>query len=180
MKTATNMVWMDLEMTGLDPNKERIIEAALVVTDKDLNLLNEPVQYVIHQEDALLEAMDDWNTATHTRTGLIDRVKASSLSEQDVEEALLKYISVWIPAHKSPLCGNTIHQDRRFLRAYMPRLDGYFHYRNVDVSSVKELALRWKPSILKDWSKKGAHRAVDDVLESIEEMRYYREHFFKL
>ncbi len=179
MKTATNMVWMDLEMTGLDPHKERIIEVALIVTDKNLNQLDEPIQYVIHQDDALLQAMDEWNTATHTRTGLIDRVKASHLREQEVEDALLEYVSAWIPPHKSPLCGNTIHQDRRFLRRYMPRLDSYFHYRNIDVSSVKELALRWKPSILQDWSKKGAHKAVDDVLESIEEMRYYRQHFFK-
>ncbi|MCV2509551.1 MAG: oligoribonuclease, partial [Neisseriaceae bacterium] len=140
-------------------------------------LAQSPV-YVIHQDDSILDRMDAWNTQTHTRTGLVDRVKASTLSEKEAEQAMLKFIQEWIPASQAPLCGNTIHQDRRFLQKYMPELESYFHYRNIDVSTIKELAKRWKPEILKGVVKKGAHQALDDIIESIKEMKYYRENFF--
>jgi oligoribonuclease len=179
MKSSTNLIWIDLEMTGLDPEKEKIIEIAAAVTDKHLNVLATSASYAIHQADQLLEKMDDWNKSTHTRTGLINRVKESHLNEAMVEQKILEFLEPWVPTGKSPLCGNSIHQDRRFLRLYMPKLEGYCHYRHIDVSTIKELAKRWKPS-LKKTCKHGAHQALDDVLESIEELRYYRDHFFNL
>lgn len=180
MKNAANLIWMDLEMTGLDPKKERIIEAAIVVTDQDLNILDQSPIYVIHQDDELLNNMDQWNTSTHTRTGLIERVKKSTLVERVAEELMLGFISQWVPKGQTPMCGNTIHQDRRFLQAYMPELESYFHYRNIDVSTIKELAKRWKPEILKNLTKKGSHQALEDIIESIDEMKYYRTNFFNL
>ncbi|QRN41569.1 MAG: oligoribonuclease [Neisseriaceae bacterium] len=180
MKNASNLVWLDLEMTGLDPEIERIIEAAIVVTDKDLVILAQSPIYVIHQDDSILDRMDVWNTQTHTRTGLVDRVRASNLTEREAEQAMLEFIKAWVPATQTPLCGNTIHQDRRFLQKYMPELESYFHYRNIDVSTIKELVRRWKPEILKGIVKKGAHQALEDIIESIEEMKYYRKYFFDL
>ena len=180
MSNASNLVWLDMEMTGLDPNRERIIEVAMIVTDNDLNILAQSPILVVHQSDALLGAMDDWNTATHTRTGLIERVKASDLNEQQVEAQLLAFMQQYVPEKTSPMCGNSVHQDRRFMQIYMPKLEAYFHYRNLDVSTLKELAKRWRPEIAKGVVKKGAHQALADIEESIEEMRYYREHFLKI
>ncbi|VEE99702.1 oligoribonuclease [Neisseria canis] len=169
-----------MEMTGLDPEKERIIEVAMIITDADLNVLAQSEVYVVHQSDEVLNAMDDWNTATHTRTGLVQRVRESKLTEDEVEQKLLDFMAQWIPEKTSPMCGNTIHQDRRFMVRYMPKLEAYFHYRNLDVSTLKELARRWHPAVAKSVVKRGSHQALDDILESIEEMRHYREHFIKL
>ena len=169
-----------MEMTGLDPERERIIEVAMIITDSDLNVLAQSEVYVVHQSDELLDGMDAWNTATHGRTGLTQRVRESRLSEAEVEQKLLDFIAQWIPEKATPMCGNSIHQDRRFMVKYMPRLEAYFHYRNLDVSTLKELAKRWNPHVAKGVVKRGSHQALDDILESIEEMRYYRENFLKL
>ena len=169
-----------MEMTGLNPDADRIIEVAMIITDADLNVVAQSEVYVIHQSDEVLNGMDAWNTATHGRTGLTQRVRDSRLTEAEVEEKLLDFISAWIPEKTSPMCGNTIHQDRRFMVRYMPKLEAYFHYRNLDVSTLKELARRWHPAVAKGVVKRGSHQALDDILESIEEMRYYREHFLKL
>ena len=174
------MCWLDMEMTGLNPDADRIIEVAMIITDADLNVVAQSEVYVVHQSDEVLNGMDAWNTATHGRTGLTQRVRDSRLSEAEVEEKLLDFISAWIPEKTSPMCGNTIHQDRRFMVRYMPKLEAYFHYRNLDVSTLKELARRWHPAVAKGVVKRGSHQALDDILESIEEMRYYREHFLKL
>ena len=174
-----NLGWLDMEMTGLDPDKDRIIEVALVVTDSQLNMLSQAPVLVIHQADALLEAMDDWNRSTHARSGLIDKVKASTLSEAAAEEQLIAFLAQHVPAKTSPMCGNSICQDRRFLARYMPRLEAYFHYRNLDVSTLKELVKRWKPEIAKGLVKQGKHEALADIHESIEELKYYREHFLR-
>lgn len=174
------LVWLDLEMTGLDPEKERIIEAAVVVTEPDLTLVAEGPVLVIHQSDELLGAMDKWNTSTHGKTGLTDKVKASTLTEEQAETQLLAFLSQHVPAGKSPLCGNTVGQDRRFLVKYMPRLEAFFHYRNLDVSTLKELALRWKPEVYRSFAKQSRHEALADIYESIEELKHYREHFIKL
>ncbi|OSI11920.1 oligoribonuclease [Neisseria canis] len=180
MQNENNLCWLDMEMTGLDPEKERIIEVAMIITDADLNVLAQSEVYVVHQSDEVLNAMDDWNTATHTRTGLVQRVRESKLTEDEVEQKLLDFMAQWIPEKTSPMCGNTIHQDRRFMVRYMPKLEAYFHYRNLDVSTLKELARRWHPAVAKSVVKRGSHQALDDILESIEEMRHYREHFIKL
>lgn len=180
MQNAKNLAWLDMEMTGLNPDTDRIIEVAMIITDSDLNILAQSEVLVIHQPDSIIDHMDKWNTTTHTRTGLVDRVKASTLTEAEAEEKLLAFISEWIPEKASPMCGNSIHQDRRFMVRYMPRLEAYFHYRNLDVSTLKELARRWNPAIVKGISKKGAHQALDDIKESIEEMAYYREHFLTI
>ena len=180
MMDASNLVWLDLEMTGLDADKERIIEAAMIVTDTNLNILAQSPVWVIHQSDALLAAMDEWNTATHTRTGLVERVKSSDLSEAAAEAEMLAFMSQYVPERTSPMCGNSVHQDRRFMQKYMPQLEAYFHYRNLDVSTLKELAKRWHPEVAKGVVKKGAHQALADIEESIEEMRYYRDHFLRL
>lgn len=180
MQDQNNLCWLDMEMTGLDPEKERIIEIAMVITDKNLNILAQSEVYAIHQNSSVLNAMDDWNTATHTRTGLIKRVSESHHTEADVEQKLLDFMARWIPEKASPMCGNTIHQDRRFMVRYMPKLEAYFHYRNLDVSTLKELARRWYPALNKGLTKRGSHQALDDILESIEELRYYRKHFLKL
>lgn len=180
MQNAKNLAWLDMEMTGLNPDTDRIIEVAMIITDSDLNVLAQSEVLVIHQPDSIIDHMDKWNTTTHTRTGLVDKVKASMLTEAEAEEKLLAFISEWIPEKASPMCGNSIHQDRRFMVRYMPQLEAYFHYRNLDVSTLKELARRWNPAILKGISKKGAHQALDDIKESIEEMAYYREHFLTI
>ena len=180
MMDASNLVWLDLEMTGLDADKERIIEAAMIVTDTNLNILAQSPIWVVHQSDALLAAMDEWNTATHTRTGLVERVKVSDLSEAEAEAQMLAFMSQYVPEKTSPMCGNSVHQDRRFMQKYMPQLEAYFHYRNLDVSTLKELAKRWHPEVAKGVVKKGAHQALADIEESIEEMRHYRDHFLRL
>ena len=180
MQNENNLCWLDMEMTGLNPDADRIIEVAMIITDADLNVVAQSEVYVIHQSDEVLNGMDAWNTATHGRTGLTQRVRDSRLTEAEVEEKLLDFISAWIPEKTSPMCGNTIHQDRRFMVRYMPKLEAYFHYRNLDVSTLKELARRWHPAEAKGVVKRGSHQALDDILESIEEMRYYREHFLKL
>lgn len=180
MQNAKNLIWLDMEMTGLNPETDRIIEVAMIATDSDLNILAQSEVYVIHQPDCIIDHMDEWNTATHNRTGLVDRVKASVLTEAEVEQKLLHFMAEWVPEKTTPMCGNSIHQDRRFMVRYMPKLEAYFHYRNLDVSTLKELAKRWNPALLKGLSKKGAHQALDDILESIEEMRFYRDHFLTL
>ena len=180
MQNENNLCWLDMEMTGLNPDADRIIEVAMIITDADLNVVAQSEVYVVHQSDEVLNGMDAWNTATHGRTGLTQRVRDSRLTEAEVEEKLLDFISAWIPEKTSPMCGNTIHQDRRFMVRYMPKLEAYFHYRNLDVSTLKELARRWHPAVAKGVVKRGSHQALDDILESIEEMRYYREHFLKL
>jgi len=174
-----NLVWLDMEMTGLDPNADRIIEVALVVTDSQLATVAEAPVLVVRQPDAVLEAMDAWNKATHARSGLIDKVKASSLSETDVEARMIDFLRQHVPANTSPMCGNSICQDRRFLARWMPRLEAYFHYRNLDVSTLKELCKRWKPEVAKGVVKGSKHEALADILESIEELKYYRTHFLK-
>ena len=174
-----NLVWLDMEMTGLDPDSDRIIEVAIVVTDAQLNMVSQAPVLVVHQPDSVLDAMDDWNKSTHARSGLIDKVKASTLGERAVEDQLLTFLAQHVPGKTSPMCGNSICQDRRFLARHMPRLEAYFHYRNLDVSTLKELAKRWKPEIAKGLVKQGKHEALADIHESIEELKYYREHFLK-
>ena len=176
---AAHLIWIDLEMTGLKPETDRIIEVALVVTDGDLNTVAEAPVWAVHQDDAALEAMDSWNKGTHGRSGLIDRVKASAYTETDVEAAALAFLREHVPAKASPMCGNSICQDRRFLARWMPTLEDYFHYRNLDVSTLKELARRWKPELMKGIPKEGKHEALADIHESIAEMKYYRENFLK-
>lgn len=174
------LVWLDMEMTGLDPEKERIIEVAVVVTEPDLTVVAEGPVLVIHQSDALLQAMDKWNQSTHSKSGLIDRVRVSTLNEDEAQAQLIAFLKEHVPAGKSPLCGNSVSQDRRFMYKYMPNLEQFFHYRTVDVSTIKELARRWNPSLLKGFEKKSRHEALADIYESIDELRYYREHFIHL
>lgn len=180
MVDENNLVWIDLEMTGLDPEKERIIEMATIVTDSELNLVAEGPVIAIRQPDSLLDAMDDWCTRTHGESGLTQRVKESNTSERDAEQETIEFLKQYVAPGKSPLCGNSIGQDRRFLVKYMPELEGYFHYRNLDVSTIKELARRWRPDVLAGVKKKGSHLALDDIRDSINELRHYRETFFKL
>ena len=177
---SQNLVWMDLEMTGLDPETDHILEIATLVTDADLNLVAEgPVLYVRQSED-LIASMDEWNTTHHTSSGLIDLVREKGIAERDAEALTLEFIGSYVEAGKSPLCGNSIGQDRRFLVKYMPELEEFLHYRNIDVSTVKELAVRWRPDVASSMVKRNAHRAMDDIKESIEELKHYREHFFNL
>lgn len=180
MQDKNYLAWIDLEMTGLNPDTNRIIEAALVITDINLNIIDKTESIAIFQSDALLSTMDEWNTTTHAKTGLTERVKQSTISEEMAEDILLNKLKQWLPEKSTPLCGNSVHQDRRFLVKYMPRLEAYFHYRNLDVSTLKELARRWNPPVFKNVEKKGAHQALDDIIESINEMKYYREHFLRL
>ena len=174
-----NLIWIDLEMTGLDPEQERIIEIATVVTDANLNVLAEGPSLVINQSDQLLGMMDQWNTTQHGNSGLTERVRNSDLTEAQAELATIDFLKQWVPQGVSPMCGNSIGQDRRFLVRYMPDLANYFHYRNLDVSSLKELVRRWKPELLNGFSKQGAHLAMDDVYDSIAELAYYRQVFIK-
>lgn len=177
---ANRLIWIDLEMSGLRPDRDRILEVALVVTDHELDVVAQAPVYVVHQQDAVLDAMDSWNQSTHGRSGLIDKVRASAASESEVEQAALAFLREYVPARASPMCGNTICQDRRFLARFMPGLEEWFHYRNLDVSTLKELARRWKPDLMKGIPKEGRHEALADVLESIAELRYYRQHFLRL
>ena len=177
---ATHLVWLDMEMTGLDPERERIIELAIVVTNNQLETVAESPVWVVHQTDAQLDAMDAWNKNTHGRSGLLDKVKASTLDEVAVEAAALAFVCQYVPKEKSPMCGNSIGQDRRFMVRYMPQLEAWFHYRNLDVSTLKELCRRWKPEVAKGFVKKADHTALADIRESIEELKYYREHFIRL
>jgi oligoribonuclease len=174
-----NLVWVDMEMTGLDPDNDRIIEVAVVVTDSELNVLAEGPVFAIHQSDEVLDKMDAWNKGTHGKSGLIDRVKASTVTEADAEKALIDFLKNFVPAGKSPMCGNSICQDRRFMARGMPKLEAFFHYRNLDVSTLKELCKRWKPEISTGFKKHQKHTALADIIESIEELRYYREHFIR-
>ncbi|MXR37540.1 oligoribonuclease [Craterilacuibacter sinensis] len=173
------LIWLDMEMTGLEPDSDRIIEVAMVVTDSQLNVLDQSEVYVVHQSDAVMSGMDEWNTKTHGRTGLTERVRASSLSEAEVEAALLAFMQQHVAERVTPMCGNSIGQDRRFMARWMPKLEAYFHYRNLDVSTLKELCKRWKPDVYKGVVKKGKHEALADIMESIEELRYYRENFIR-
>ena len=169
-----------MEMTGLDPERERIIELAMIVTDTNLITIAESPVWVVHQSAAQLDAMDDWNKATHGRSGLIAKVQASTLDEAGVEAAALAFVQQYVPKETSPMCGNSIGQDRRFMVRYLPQLEAWFHYRNLDVSTLKELCRRWKPEVAKGFVKKSDHTALADIRESIEELKYYREHFIKL
>jgi oligoribonuclease len=174
-----NLIWIDLEMTGLDPDNDLIIEIATVITDKNLNVLSVGPVLAVHQSDAALAAMDDWNQQHHGQSGLIDRVKTSPTDDAEAERLTIEFLKQWVPENTSPICGNSIGQDRRFLYRYMPKLEAYFHYRNIDVSTLKELAARWAPEVKDGFNKESSHQALDDILESIEELRYYREHFIK-
>lgn len=174
------LVWVDMEMTGLDPEKERIIELAAVVTEPDLTVVAESPVLVVHQSDELLDAMDKWNKSTHGKSGLIDKVRASTISEGEAQAQMIDFLSKHVPAGKSPLCGNSVSQDRRFMFRYMPDLERFFHYRTIDVSTLKELARRWRPALLKGFEKRSKHEALADIYESIDELRYYREHFINL
>ena len=175
-----NLIWVDMEMTGLQPEMDRIIEVAVVVTDANLNTIAEGPVLVVHQVDAVLDGMDAWNKSTHKKSGLIDKVKASVLTESEVESRIVEFLKEHVPASTSPMCGNSICQDRRFMARGMPKLEAYFHYRNLDVSTLKELAKRWKPEIMSCMKKHGKHEALADIYESIEELKYYREYFLSL
>jgi oligoribonuclease len=176
----THLIWIDMEMSGLDPEADRVLELAIIITDAQLNTVAEAPVLVVHQSDTVLERMDDWNKSTHAKSGLIDRVKASALNEAQVEEQMLAFVSEYVPPRLSPMCGNSVHQDRRFLARYMPRLENHFLYRNLDVSTLKELAKRWKPEIMSGLTKHGKHEALADIQESIEELKYYRQHLLKV
>ena len=179
-KSDQNLIWLDCEMTGLNPEVDRIIEIAVVVTGPTLEPRVEGPVYAIHQSDEQLDRMDAWNKGTHGRSGLIDRVKASSVSEAQAEDDILRFLAQYVPKNGSPICGNSIGQDRRFLVKYMPRLEAFFHYRNLDVSTLKELARRWRPDVCSNFKKQQAHTALADVHESIDELVHYREHFLRL
>ena len=178
-KSDLNLVWIDCEMTGLDPENERLLEIAVIVTNPDLSIRIEGPVFVIHQSDELLSKMDAWNKGTHGRSGLIERVKASTVTEAEAEVQLIEFLKQYVPNGKSPMCGNSICQDRRFMARGMPKLEAFFHYRNLDVSTLKELCKRWKPELAAGFKKHQMHTAMADIIESIEELRYYREHFIK-
>jgi oligoribonuclease len=175
----TPLVWIDMEMSGLVPERDRILEVAMVVTDSELNTIAEAPVYVLHQPDEVLDAMDSWNKATHGKSGLVDKVRASTLTEAEVESQLIQFLKPLVGERIAPLCGNTVHQDRRFMARYMPAFDNYLHYRIVDVSTLKELAKRWRPDVLAGVSKEGRHEALADVQESIEELKHYRRTFLR-
>ena len=175
-----SLVWIDMEMTGLDPDNDCVIEIAAIVTDAELNILAEGPVFAIHQSDAVLDKMDAWNKGTHGRSGLIEKVRASTVTEAEASAQMISFLRQYVPAGKSPMCGNSICQDRRFMARHMPELERFFHYRNVDVSTIKELCRRWKPELISGFKKHQMHTALADILESVEELRYYREHFIKL
>jgi oligoribonuclease len=179
-KSDLNLVWLDCEMTGLDPERERIIEIAVVVTGPNLEPRIEGPVIVVHQSDAQLDLMDAWNKGTHGKSGLIDKVRASTVTEAEAEQQLLEFVARYVPKQSTPMCGNSIGQDRRFLVKYMPKLEAWFHYRNLDVSTLKELARRWRPEVHASFKKRQLHTALADVHESIDELAHYREHFLKL
>ncbi|ELA08497.1 oligoribonuclease [Moraxella macacae 0408225] len=174
-----NLVWVDLEMTGLDTMRDTIIEIATIVTDSELNILAEGPVFAIYTPDIVLNAMDDWNTRQHNQSGLVDRIRRSTVTLEHAQDATIGFLAKYVEAGKSPMCGNSICQDRRFMARQMPKLEAFFHYRNLDVSTVKELAYRWRPDILNSFEKKGSHLALDDIRDSIRELRHYKEHFFK-
>lgn len=176
---ASHLIWIDLEMTGLDPEKERIIEIATLVTNNDLEIIAQGPVLAIHQPQSLLDAMDDWCTKTHGESGLTKRVQESEVTTREAEVATLDFLRQHLKAGASPMCGNSVHQDRRFMQYEMPELEAFFHYRNLDVSTIKELAKRWQPEITKQFKKKNTHLALDDILESIEELKFYRDNFLK-
>ena len=173
------MIWVDMEMSGLEPEKDRILEIAMIVTDPELNVLAVAPVMVIHQSDSLLDGMDAWNKSTHGKSGLIDKVRVSTSDEAQACEIFLDFLRGYVPAGKSPMCGNTVHQDRRFMQRYMPKLEAFFHYRNIDVSTIKELCRRWNPQIMKGFEKRGAHTALADIQESIDELKFYRQHWIE-
>lgn len=177
---ADNLIWIDLEMTGLNPDTDRIIEIATLVTDSHLNIVAEGPNLAVNQPDELLDSMDEWNTRTHTQSGLIKKVKESKINDREAEKQTLAFLKQFVKPNSSPMCGNTICQDRRFLYKYMPELEAFFHYRHLDVSTVKELAKRWDPKIYNNFDKEAKHQALDDIKESVEELKYYKEHFFQL
>ncbi|NWG31954.1 MAG: oligoribonuclease [Rhodocyclaceae bacterium] len=174
------LVWLDMEMTGLDPDRDRILELAMVITNSQLEVIAESAVWAVHQDDAVLDSMDEWNRKTHGKSGLIERVRASKLGEAEVEAQALDFLKRHVPAGKSPICGNSICQDRRFMARHMPKLEAWFHYRNLDVSTLKELARRWAPAIAKGVKKGGKHEALADIYESIEELKYYRANLLKI
>jgi oligoribonuclease len=175
-----NLIWIDMEMSGLSPDNDRVLEVAIVITDVQLNVVAEGPVKVVHQPDDVFERMDSWNKSTHKKSGLIDRVKAATQDEAQVEAELIAFLAQHLPANTSPMCGNSICQDRRFLARHMPKLEAFFHYRNLDVSTLKELAKRWKPGIMTGFAKHGKHEALADIHESIEELKYYKEKFLNL
>jgi oligoribonuclease len=177
--SETNFVWVDMEMTGLNPDSDRVIEVAVVVTDAELDVIAEGPVLALHQQDSILLGMDSWNTATHGRSGLTERVRASTLDEEAATEMLLSFLAPLVPRGKSPMCGNSICQDRRFMARWLPRLEAFFHYRNVDVSTLKELARRWQPEVHRSFEKKSRHEALADIYESIDELKHYRAHFLR-
>ncbi len=177
-KNPSHLVWIDMEMSGLVPESDRILEIALVVTDAQLNTVAEAPVLVVHQDDGVLDGMDSWNKGTHGKSGLIDKVRASPLSEAQAEAQMLEFLKAAVPPRSSPMCGNSICQDRRFLARYMPQLEAYFHYRNLDVSTLKELAKRWQPGLAEGFKKASRHEALADIYESIDELKYYRERWF--
>ena len=176
----SRLIWIDMEMSGLNPDTERVLEIAIVVTNNVLDTVAEAPVLVLHQSNEILDAMDDWNKSTHAKSGLIDRVKASQLTERQAEQQLVRFLTDYVPPRISPMCGNSVHQDRRFLARYLPELESYFLYRNLDVSTLKELARRWKPEIMAGLTKHGKHEALADIYESIDELKYYREHLLKV
>jgi len=176
----THLVWIDMEMSGLKPDSDSVLEVALIVTDKNLNLVEESPVLVVHQSDTVLDTMDNWNKGTHGKSGLIDKVKASTLGEAEVEAQMIEFMKKHVGERKSPMCGNSICQDRRFLARHMPKLEAYFHYRNLDVSTLKELAARWRPELKDGFKKANSHTALADIQESIEELKYYRDHFIRM
>ena len=176
----SNLIWIDMEMSGLSPDNDRVLEVAIVITDSQLNVVAEGPVKVVHQPDDVFERMDSWNKSTHKKSGLIDRVKAATQDEAEVEAELIAFLAQHLPESTSPMCGNSICQDRRFLARHLPKLEAFFHYRNLDVSTLKELAKRWKPGIMAGFAKHGKHEALADIHESIEELKYYREHFLNL